>query len=337
MAEFSYATDIAPLRSQFFPVGGMSRLERQQIDTRYAKEIDPIDAKRREMQVNMIKLQEQEVSFEAQKLQLEEAKRTARMKLETETRLPSLMGDLDSVLNNSKLDTNTKATEVGKLNMKYAAIAPYDQRVATLLQAANNQVTTLNNIDENRIRKEALEEQKRTSLLSTAVQLGESKIAQDIASSNGITPIEQSYINLAKGEEQRNKTKLEREQEKLNREAQDKIRQGQLDLYKTFESRLKSLGALNDDGDLPTSIGDSKAKNGQPNLSIAQTFALNPANRVQLEAMMLQLNPTLTLDQVKKVSPEDLYRATAMKVYSGLRENTPSIPTVSPIIKGFGT
>ena len=336
MAEFSYATDIAPLRSQFFPVGGMSRLERQQLDTRYAKEIDPIDAKRREMQVNMLKMQEQELSFEAQKLQLEEAKRTARMKLETETRLPALMSDL-SVLENPALDTSAKAVEIGKINMKYAAIAPYDPRVSTLLQSANNQISTLNNIDENKSRKAAIEEQKRTALLSTAVQLGETKVAQDIASSDGINPLEQSYINLAKGQETRTQAKIERDQQELRREQEENIRKGQLDLYKTFESRLKSLGALNDDGDLPTSIGGATAKKGQPNISIAQTFALNPANRVQLEAMMLQLNPTLTPDQVKKVSAEDLYRATAMKVYSGLRENTPSIPTVSPIIKGFGS
>lgn len=335
MADFSYATDIAPLRSQFFPVGGMSRLERQQLDTRYAKEIDPIDAKRREMQVNMLKMQEQELSFEAQKLQLEEAKRTARMKLETETRLPALMSDL-SVLENPALDTNAKAVEIGKINMKYAAIAPYDPRVSTLLQSANNQISTLNNIDENKSRKAAIEEQKRTALLSTAVQLGETKVAQDIASSDGINPLEQSYINLAKGQETRTKAKIEREQQELRREQEENIRKGQLDLYKTFESRLKALGALNDNGE-PQSFGDAKPKDGQPNLTIAQTFALNPANRVQLEAMMLQLNPTLTPDQVKKVSAEDLYRATAMKVYSGLRENTPSIPTVSPIIKGFGS
>jgi hypothetical protein len=333
MADFSYATDIAPLRSQFFPVGGMSRLEKRQLDTRYAKEIDPLDAKRREMQVNMLKLQEQEVSFEMQKMQLEEAKRTARMKLETETRLPSLMSDLD-VINNPALDTATKATEVGKLNMKYAAIAPYDPRVSTLLQAANNQVTTLNNIDENKSRKAALEEQKRTALLSTAIQLGETKVAQNIAESDGISPMEQSFIDLAKGQETRAKTKSDLQQQELKRAAEENIRKGQLDLYKTYESRLQSLGALTKDGDLPTTIGGANA-DGTP--AAAQTFALNPANRVQLEAMMLQLNPALTLEQVKESSAEDLYRSTVLKVHQGLKQNTPSIPTISPILKGFGS
>lgn len=336
MAEFSYATDIAPLRSQFFPVGGMSRMERQQLDTRYAKDIEPIDAKRREMQLNMIKLQEQETSYELQKMQLEEAKRVARMKLETETRLPSLMTELDSVLNNSTLDTNTKATEVGKINMRYAGIATYDPRVNTLLQSANNQVNTLNNIDENRARRDAVEEQKRTALLSTALQLGETKVAKDIAAAGGVTPLEQSYIDLAQGQETRAKTKAELEQQQLRREAEENIRKGQLDLYKTYETRLKSLGAINDEGDLLGSLGGAQ-QNGKQAPTIAQTFALNPANRIQLEAIMLQLNPTLTPEKVKKVSPEDLYRATVMKVHQGLKEYTPSIPTVSPIIKGFGT
>jgi hypothetical protein len=245
------------------------------------------------------------------------------------------MSDLDAVLNNSALDTNTKATQVGKINMRYAAIAPFDPRVSTLLQSANNQVNTLNNIDENASRKAAIEEQKRTALLSTAVQLGETKVAKDIASADGINPLEQGYIDLATGQESRAKTKATLEQQTLNRELEENIRKGQLDLFKIYESRLKSLGALNDDGDLPTTISGSK--DGKPAPTIAQTLSLNPANRVQLEAMMLQLNPTLTPQQVKNTSPEDLYRATAMKVHQGLRQNTPSLPTVSPIIKGFGS
>jgi hypothetical protein len=342
MADFSYATDIAPLRSQFFPVGGMSRLERQQIDTRYAKEIDPIDAKRREMQVNMIKLQEQEVSYEMQKMQLEEARRTARIKLETETRLPALMGELDSVLNNNQLDTNTKATEIGKLNMRYAAVAPYDQRVSTLLQAANNQVNTLNNIDENALRKANLAEQRQTSLLSTAVQMGETKVAENIAKSDGIiSPSEQPFIDLAKGAEQTIKVKNIRDQQKQIIEREDKIRQGQYDLFKTFETRLNSIGRLkdtSDDEETPLSIaGSSKPNETIQNIVTTKDLTLNRANRIQLESMMLQLNPKLKPEQLKGVSDQNLFRAASQKTLQGLRANTPAIPTVSPILEGFGT
>lgn len=330
MAEFSYASDIAPLRAQFFPIGGISGVERRQLAAQYEKQIAPIEKNRRATQLQMLQAQDQELQFEARKLQLQEAKREAKMKADTENRLPTLMTELDGVLNNPALDTNTKATEVGKINMKYAGISTYNPAVNTLLQSANNQINTLSNIDQNKDRLAQIEEQKRTALLGVAVQTGDAEIAKAIAEQDGVSELEKGYIGLAEKEAARNKAKIEQEQTKQQLEAAEQSRKEQLDRFKLYESRLKDLGALGDTIDVGTIGGTSKTKT-----QAKPEFKVTPQNRIQLEALMLQLNPTLSLSEVQNTKDKDLYTATVLKVQQGLTELSPSPKAPSVIIDSF--
>lgn len=344
MAEFSYASDIAPLRSTFFPASGMSRLQRQQLDTRYAREIEPIETKQRQLQKDMLNMVESEDAYEMQRLQLEEAKRTAKMKSETNTRLPELMTELDSVLSNPKLDSNTKALEVGKLNMKYSNLATYNPSVATLLSGANKQVASLQGIDQDKKQQSATDEQKRLSVISSAIQIGDTDLIKTLTdpATRDTVDINTAYQKL--GQRSQEEKRAEQESKKLQAEYEqsENIRKSQLGLFQNFETVIRSMGrAKGDEYQTPSTTVEKTPEQIQAELNAETTRATNlslaESERMRLQQMWLVLNPTMKPESIP-ASDQQLYRDVSNKVYSGLSTYSLSPPKpVSAEEKGFGS
>ena len=343
MAEFSYASDIAPLRSTFFPASGMSRLQRQQLDTRYAREIEPIETKQRQLQKDMLNMVESEDAYEMQRLQLEEAKRTAKMKSETNTRLPELMTELDSVLSNPKLDSNTKALEVGKLNMKYSNLATYNPSVATLLSGANKQVASLQGIDQDKKQQSATDEQKRLSVISSAIQIGDTDLIKTLTdpATRDTVDINTAYQKL--GQRSQEEKRAEQESKKLQAEYEqsENIRKSQLGLFQNFETVIRSMGrAKGDEYQAPSTTVEKTPAQIQSEQNAENTRATNlslaESERMRLQQMWLVLNPTMKPESIP-TSDQQLYRDVSNKVYSGLSTYSLSPPKpVSAEEKGFG-
>lgn len=344
MAEFSYASDIAPLRSTFFPASGMSRLQRQQLDTRYAREIEPIETKQRQLQKDMLNMVESEDAYEMQRLQLEEAKRTAKMKSETNTRLPELMTELDSVLSNPKLDSNTKALEVGKLNMKYSNLATYNPSVATLLSGANKQVASLQGIDQDKKQQSATDEQKRLSVISSAIQIGDTDLIKTLTdpATRDTVDINTAYQKL--GQRSQEEKRAEQETKKLQAEYEqsENIRKSQLGLFQNFETVIRSMGrAKGDEYQAPSTTVEKTPEQIQTESNAENTRATNlslaESERMRLQQMWLVLNPTMKPESIP-TSDQQLYRDVSNKVYSGLSTYSLSPPKpVSAEEKGFGS
>jgi hypothetical protein len=344
MAEFSYASDIAPLRSTFFPASGMSRLQRQQLDTRYAREIEPIETKQRQLQKDMLNMVESEDAYEMQRLQLEEAKRTAKMKSETNTRLPELMTELDSVLSNPKLDSNTKALEVGKLNMKYSNLATYNPSVATLLNGANKQVASLQGIDQDKKQQSATDEQKRLSVISSAIQIGDTDLIKTLTdpTTRDTVDINTAYQKL--GQRSQEEKRAEQESKKLQAEYEqsENIRKSQLGLFQNFETVIRSMGrAKGDEYQAPSTTVEKTPAQIQSEQNAENTRATNlslaESERMRLQQMWLVLNPTMKPESIP-ASDQQLYRDVSNKVYSGLSTYSLSPPKpVSAEEKGFGS
>jgi hypothetical protein len=344
MAEFSYASDIAPLRSTFFPASGMSRLQRQQLDTRYAREIEPIETKQRQLQKDMLNMVESEDAYEMQRLQLEEAKRTAKMKSETNTRLPELMTELDSVLSNPKLDSNTKALEVGKLNMKYSNLATYNPSVATLLSGANKQVASLQGIDQDKKQQSATDEQKRLSVISSAIQIGDTDLIKTLTdpATRDTVDINTAYQKL--GQRSQEEKRAEQESKKLQAEYEqsENIRKSQLGLFQNFETVIRSMGrAKGDEYQAPSTTVEKTPEQIQSEQNAENTRATNlslaESERMRLQQMWLVLNPTMKPESIP-ASDQQLYRDVSNKVYSGLSTYSLSPPKpVSAEEKGFGS
>lgn len=344
MAEFSYASDIAPLRSTFFPASGMSRLQRQQLDTRYAREIEPIETKQRQLQKDMLNMVESEDAYEMQRLQLEEAKRTAKMKSETNTRLPELMTELDSVLSNPKLDSNTKALEVGKLNMKYSNLATYNPSVATLLSGANKQVASLQGIDQDKKQQSATDEQKRLSVISSAIQIGDTDLIKTLTdpATRDTVDINTAYQKL--GQRSQEEKRAEQETKKLQAEYEqsENIRKSQLGLFQNFETVIRSMGrAKGDEYQAPSTTVEKTPEQIQAESNAENTRATNlslaESERMRLQQMWLVLNPAMKPESIP-TSDQQLYRDVSNKVYSGLSTYSLSPPKpVSAEEKGFGS
>jgi len=344
MAEFSYASDIAPLRSTFFPASGMSRLQRQQLDTRYAREIEPLETKQRELQRDMLKMVESEDAFEMQKLQLEEAKRTAQMRSETNTRLPELMTELESVLGNPSLDSNTKAVEVGKLNMKYSNLATYNPSVATLLSGANKQVSSLQSIEADKAQKAATNEQKRLSVISSAIQSGDTGLVNKLTdpATRDTVDINTAYQTLAQRSQEEKKAEQELKQLQGQYQQSENIRKSQLGMFQNFETAIRSMGRTK--GDEYTAPSTTLERTPEQIQQEADSenyrgtkLTLNDAERVRLQQMWLVLNPTMKPENM----PADnalLYQDVSNKVYSGLSSYSLSPPKpASAEEKGFGS
>ena len=332
MAEFSYASDIAPLRSTFFPASGMSRLQRQQLDTRYAKDIEPIDAKRREIEKDMLKMIESEDAFEMQKLQLEEAKRTAQMRADTDTRLPALMTELDSVLGNKGIDTNTKAMEVGKLNMRYSNLATYNPSVATLLSGANRQVASMQSIDEDKKRQSALDEQKRLSIISSAIQIGDTALVKKLTdpTTRDTVDLNEAYQTLGQRSQEAKDLDKAIAKQKVQYEQTENVRKSQLSMLQNFETSIRSMGRAKGDGyEVPSTTAERTAEqiaqDARDESQRAATLTLAETERLRLKQMWTVLNPKEKPENAP-TKDNELYGAVSNRVYAGIFSNSLSPP-----------
>ena len=336
MAEFSYASDIAPLRSTFFPASGMTRLESQQLAARSAKEIDPLDTKIRETRQNLIKAVEADNAFEMQKLQVEEAKRVAKMKADTDSRLPMLMTELDTVLNNPSSTPNQKAVEYGKIAMRYSNLATYNPAASTLLSGAGKQVTTLQANEEDQYRKNAAIDQKRMAGIEFATRLGDAEAVKKLSTSTDPAELASAYGSLSTRVAEEKKKEDERALAKAKYDQEEKARSARLDMYKGMEVTLRSVGRskLDDEtvvGSTTNRTAEDILKEQKQEAERLKQLKISEADRIRMKQMWKVLHP----DKKETDAPSDdnkLFTDLTNKVFTGIVTNSggETIPKAKP-------
>ena len=190
-----FNSDIAPLRAQFFPVGGLRQSEFQQLQAIDTQTIAPLREQSMKMANNILNLQQQDLAYERSQLALESARRNSKREVDAMGQLPALTEKLDSILNDDSKDAYEQTKEISRLQMGMAGTLPFSPAMQNMFSAASNTVQA------GAIQQKRAEEDERRSLgiLHTLGQVGAldaiQKRTTDPASAGGIevTSEEQAY------------------------------------------------------------------------------------------------------------------------------------------------
>ena len=311
----NFNTDIAPLRSQFFPVGGLRQSEFQQLQAIDAQTIAPLREQSMKMVNSILNLQQQEMSYEQSQLALETARRRSKMEVDAMGQLPALTEKLDSILNDDSKNAYEQTKEISRLQMGVASALPFSPAMRNIFSAASSTVQA----DANQQKKAEEDERRSLGILHTLGQVGAldaiQKRTTDPASAGGVevTSEEQAYEDLASEMKGRSEVTAAAKQQELERaEFKSHIDNKRKELLR-HEATLLRMGAVEDDfvaQSLKTGVVQNPQASGKLEFSARE--------REQLEEIILNLNPNLDPEFVKTASTKDLYRASLRTTFQSV-------------------
>lgn len=328
---FDYQSDIAPLRQQFFPMlqGGQNF----KANLNYHQSVVmPMQEQTMKLQGNMLRMQQQEMMFERQKLELDTARRRARMEIETMERMPELNKRLSEMFGDPAKSSADLADSVAALTMEMAPAAAYSPAIQSVLNSANNRVKASEQREYKQTILEDRDDRRRHGVMSSAMQIGDTNTVKRLAESDGvIDEFEQAYIDTAGSYKARTEEKQQLYADKEAYERAEKLRKEKLDEFSSYQSTLKSLRTLEGE-DLPMTIGADGAAHYDP-AAAATKLQFTPKSFSLLKEMAVGLGADPYA--LKDFSHEELYEATLQKLNSEAKKYRPQVQAPSAILKGF--
>lgn len=288
MAEFSYESDIAPMRGDNFYVGPVPT------GREYQRFLTTKSMIEKDLQSGRAQLE-----FERTKIALEAAKREAQQQIEFTNLYPKISERITGILSDQTKDPVTRVTELEKARTEFGTAVINNPAINNIFNAASSAVTVKDQ-----------QEAQRNALAANLTQLGQAEgvkalFGGDISSGSG-----QQFYNaaLAVGEEKKKEEELSKnvQLQKLTVEQQKELRKVDLDTLKGHESSLRSMTPkeLSEDDFI------SAVKSGTAPEKVGTTPQFNPLQVIELKEMMMDLNPSLQKnpEQLDSVPPEELYR-----------------------------
>lgn len=328
-----YSSDIAPLQGRFFNPLGMRQSEFSQLQSDYMKNIAPMEDRMMQIASQTMAMQNQQLAFERGQLELENARRKAQMEMKSMEMTPNLLNQLNALKNDPTKTYAQKASELGVMQMGNAALINASPAVATMFNSASLALTA----DKDKAAKAEQDAQRKEAriggVMSSAAQIGDVGTVKSLAGQDGvIDDVEGAYLGMATSYENRAKAKTLAEQQELQRQQMEKDLEANLGQMKMYESTLRNIGAIKAE-QLPVAIANKGSSSispiGNPD------FKMEPQSRIQLERMMLELNPSLDQNFVTAVSDKDLYSGAISTVYKRINELTPKLKTSSRVTSAF--
>ena len=334
MATFSFNTDIAPLRSQFFPVGGMRQSEFRQLMGGYTQSILPLQEENMKMANNLLNLQQQELAYERSQLALATARRRSKMELDAMGKMPQISARLGEIAQDPSTDSFEKMKEINQLKMNFASTLQYSPAMQDMFSSAAGMVQS----DLNKQKYDEAEKRRSQGAIYQIAQLGcdVEPYITDPASEGGatVTPNERVYQGLSQEMRGRETLKKETALAKARQDADQRFRTDRKAVLKDFSATLKGLDVIDDD------FVANFDRTGQTQMPQIKDTSLeyDAKSRQQLEEMMFALNPSLDEEFVRQASNEDLTRATIRTINNELiRLSPPMADPPSPAATTIGT
>jgi hypothetical protein len=306
MAEFSYEADIAPMRGSYFSGTSLSDAERKQLQAGYMEKVAPYQDVTNKTLERMLALQDQEINFQRQKIELEKSKEESRFLLDTNAKLGGLTASLGNILKDGSKDSFGKAEDITNLQLANAAEIARNPTYRMVFDAAATRL----GIDDKRKILEDKKEEDRLQLMNSAATIGDSKLVKEMA--GGLKgPQVDARVALAKGVKARDDRELESktalEATKLLQKQSDDARQLDLQILSGYESSLRSMK--------PPTMTDAEVvasiKNGElPSAEKIGTKEFSEMDALELKEILMDLNPSLEKDpkRLDSVPAMELYR-----------------------------
>jgi|694.fasta_scaffold146555_2 hypothetical protein len=177
MAEFSYESDIAPMRGTYFSNENLNDRERKQLQTDYLQKIAPYQDITNKTLDRMFDVQNQEISFRRANLAFEDEKLKLQEARDAATKYPEITKQLeDAMLGKKSVDQRLLVADIEMKNPSFFATPNGNALLSAVKSKISASATT-----------EAVEQAKSNQLWNMAAQLGMPDIAEQVAS-GGINP-----------------------------------------------------------------------------------------------------------------------------------------------------
>lgn len=311
----NFNTDIAPLRSQFFPVGGLRQSEFRQLQAIDAQTIAPLREQSMKMVNNILNLQQQELSYERSQLALETARRRAKMEVDAMGQLPALTEKLDAILNDKSKDSFEQTKEISRLQMGMASTLPFSPAMQNIFSSA----ATTAQANAAQVRKEE-EDQRRKETREAGIhhalaQAGAvDEVDRSTAADGEVSELDQSYRGFARHMQGRADATGEAKRQELERTEFKSYIDNKRRRLLQHEATLLKMGAVDDDfiaQSFKTGVVQEPKPTGKLEFSTEE--------RESLEEIILTLNPNLDPEFVKQASTKDLFRASLRTINQSVR------------------
>ena len=315
--------DISSLKGQYFglnaPTSAIAPLQQQMI----------------KQQSMMLQSQSQELAFQRQKQDYDNAKRRARLEADSLAMIPELNKRLE-VFDDPNMSTEDLAAAVGEITMEMGPLAVYSPQVEAVLKSAQSRVDSQMQQDYRQSQREAREEQRRLGLMSSAAQIGDVETIRKLAEGDGIDETEQAYIDVAGSYRQRTQDKAQKEYTKEQDEQKEAARKEMYGIYSNIEKNLFGLKTVDDEEvGAVTIAGSDKA----PKVGTAdKPLQFDKQSKEELFETLYRLAPNLK-GQIEDKKDSDLYSLALRLTNEGLTALKPKTAqdiSVSSVTKAWG-
>jgi len=178
----NYNQDIAPLRQQYFPMLMGERGFDQAM--KYRQEvIMPMRKQTLDLQSQMIRIKNQELSNQQLTLNLDKSRRDAKFQMDMMDRMPAVMEDITSIIENPNTDHFSKNKEIAMYRM---GLSPKMQNSPELASIFSSAVTAVGQDQAKEKQESALKTSARARKLGqihSMLQSGNIKAAQEVIGS----------------------------------------------------------------------------------------------------------------------------------------------------------
>ena len=243
-----FNSDIAGLRGQFFPVGGLRDSEQRRMRKNYQEVIAPLQDRSMELTNNLVRLEQQELAFDRSRADMREARRKAKQEKDALRRLPDVSSKLDTILTDPSKSSFDKARDINNLQRTMIGQITNSPQLRNLFTSA----LETNDID--------LREQKRQEDIEDRATRENSRklgLAYGLAQSGNVEatkklvegiPEGESYVSFAEGvrggrisSEQRKALEDQQKRESEQRNFFIQNLDEQVDILTGYETGLEAL------------------------------------------------------------------------------------------------
>lgn len=307
MAEFSYESDIAPLRGDNFLTGPVpTGMEYQKFLTTKNFIERGLLAEKAGLEAERSKL-----AFESQKLQIEESTRKLREERDALTVLPDITKRLTDIRNNPELDDTQKIIKSAELESEYITATTRSPEVKNLFGTFNNSI---------KAKKEDLD--RSNNLAYTLIQSGQGDAAKKILEGR-TDPMAANFmvaadaVSAAKKQESESKSAL-KEQE-FARGMDKETRAAQTEMLKDYMKTIRRLEPPKPSADT-LEIGTLGGTPKTPAIPSATPPKYAKEDRAELEEIVRSLNENVDEKRLLSAPDIDLYKA-ALESTTGTLKN----------------
>jgi hypothetical protein len=320
-----FNSDIAPLRSQFFPVGGLRDSEYRQLRRNYAEVASPLQKESLQLSQNLLNLQQQELSFEKSRLDLATAKRRSQQEIDAMGRLPSVSARLDEILADDTMDSYGRSKEIGSYQRSMAGALPHSPALQSLFTSAFGSVQS----DLHAQKRQDEVARRKLGLMHTMGQYGAYDANLELAEADGvIDDQEKGVLKFTEIARDRYDAKTRAAQATADAKAQTaqvELEEGRIknevSRMLRHESTLKTLGLI-EEGFAGVSLKEGGTLKAPKAVS---GYEFKPNDREILEEMVYDLNPDAPLSEIEGADSQELFETALRQIYRNVRELQPRI------------